>query len=218
MYRLDQVFFRVCVEAFCQDFAEAVEFGVFDMEAVSDSASVFDGFASVEVFMVWRVFLYGFCHGETRPRSLHVDFRIFINEFGGAVSSQSAGFYDLFSLVDHVFDITVSLVGFDGGEFRIVAGIHAFVSEVSGDFENSFIAAYQKSLQVEFRRDTHVHGHVQRIEMGGEWLRIGAAIEWLQHRGFYFQEAVVGVPLTDGTHHSGTLYEGVSDFRIDHEV
>ena len=99
-----------------------------------------------------------------------------------------------------------------------MTGVHAFISEVSGNFKNPFIAAYQKSLQVQFRSNAQVHGHIQGIEMGSEGFCIGAAIERLQHRGFHFQEAVVCVPFADSRHHGSSLHEGFPNFRIHDEV
>ena len=218
MDRLDQVFFGIGIEAFCQDLAKAIKFTVFYMQTVSDSTCIIDGFACIEVFMGWRIFLHSLCHGESWPRSLDVDFCILVLELSRTVGSHRTGFYDLFRLVDDVFDIPISLVCFDSGEFRIVAGIHALVSEVSRDLENSFITADEQSLQIKLRRDTQIHGHIESIEMGGEWLRIRTAIQRLEDRSLDFEEAVVRIPLSNGAHHSRTLDESIFDFRIDHEV
>ena len=213
---LDQFCFYVFIEASGEDLAESVEFAVFYMEFVSNLASVFDGFACIEVFTC--VFLDSASHGESWPRAFDIDFGAFIGEFGCAVGCECAGFDDFFCLFNDVFDVAVCLVCFDGCEFRVVTGIHAFVSEVSGDFENSFIAAHEESLQVEFRCNAKVHGHVECIEMSGEWLCVCAAIEWLENRGFDFEESVVGVPFADSCHHGCSLDECGADFRIDHEV
>ena len=216
VYRLDEVFFRIGIKAFGKNLAEAVEFTVFHVELVCNGSGIFDGFAGIEVFA--GVFLHRFCHGESRPGRGYVDFRIFIGKFHGAVGSHGAGSYDLFCLVDDVFDVSIGLVGFNGCEFRVVAGIHAFISEVSGDFKNPFIAAHQEPFQIQFRCNAKVHGHVQGIEMGGEGFCIGAAIEGLEHRRFHFQEVMVGVPFADSRHHGSSLHEGVPDFRIHDEI
>ena len=214
--RLDEVFFHVSIEAGGKNLAESVVFAVFHFQFICNGTGIFDCLTGIEVFP--RIFLHGLCHGQSRPGRSHVDFRIFIGEFHGTVGSHGAGCHHLFRLVDDVFDIPIGLVCFDGSEFRIVAGIHSFISEVSGDFKNPFITAHEESLQVQFRSDSKVHGHIKGIEVGHERLCIGSAVKRLEYRGFHFQETIVRVPFADSAHHGRSLDEGFADFRIHDEI
>jgi hypothetical protein len=65
----------------------------------------------------------------------------------------------------------------------------AFVTEVTVDFEHTFEAAHNQTLQIQFRRDTQVHIHIQRVVMGDERTGRRAAGDHLHHRGFDFHKA-----------------------------
>ena len=142
--RLDKVFFHIIVKSSCQQLAETVKFTVFHMKSVADGTCFLNSLAGIKVFP--GVFLYRFCHGESRPWACHIDFCSFIGEFRSAVRSHSAGCHDLFRLVNDIIDIAISLVCFNSGKLRIMTGIHAFITEVAGDFKYAFIPADKKSL------------------------------------------------------------------------
>ena len=65
----------------------------------------------------------------------------------------------------------------------------AFITEVTVNFEHTFEAAHNQTLQRQLRRDTQVHIHIQRVVMGDERTGRRAAGDHLHHRGFDFHKA-----------------------------
>lgn len=165
-----------------------------------------------------RYIFHRFRHGHAVPRRGEINFFTSVGDLERTKYGHGAGGHEIFGLFDHVFKVPVSLVGFKGGKFRIVAVIHTFVPEIPVHFENPFKAAHDQALQIEFRRDTEVERHIERVQMGLERTGIGAAIERLEHRGLDFEESPVRQPLADGIEHLGTLHEGVTHVRIDDEI
>ena len=75
------------------------------------------------------------------------------------------------------------------GEFRVVAGGDALVTEVAPHLVDLFEAAHEQPLEVELRGDAHIKRHVQGIVVRDEGLGRGAAGDGLHHGGFHFHEA-----------------------------
>ena len=144
------------------------------MEFVTNSTCFFHSLAGIKVFSC--IFFDCFGHCQSRPRSFDIDFRILIGKFRCAVGCHCTGHDNLLGLIDDVFDISIGLICFNRGKFRIVTGIHTFVTEVTGNFKNAFIAAHKKSFQIQFGSDTHVHGHIQCIKVGDKRSGIGTAV------------------------------------------
>src|SRR5690606_39222732 len=61
--------------------------------------------------------------------------------------------------------ISVGGIELHHGKFRIMSRADTFVAKVAVDLEYAFKAAYYKSLQIKFRRDTQEHLHIQRVMM-----------------------------------------------------
>ena len=67
--------------------------------------------------------------------------------------------------IHHAVIICICLIQLHQGKFRIVSGIQTFITEYTSNLINSFQAADDQSLQVQFQRDTQFYIFVQCIEM-----------------------------------------------------
>src|SRR5712691_2423736 len=65
------------------------------------------------------------------------------------------------------------------------------VPEVPIDFVDSLETAYDEPFQIQFRGDAQVEIQVERIVMGQERPRCGAAVERLHHGRLYFDETAL---------------------------
>ena len=93
---------------------------------------------------------------------------------------------------DHLHEIAVigvGLVQLEHGEFGVVLGRHALVAEISVDLVDALEAAHGQALQIQLRRDAQVHVDVERVVMGLEGTRRGAAGNRVQHRRLDLEEA-----------------------------
>ena len=97
-------------------------------------------------------------------------------------------------------------------------GRNTFVAEIAIDLVHAIKSAYHQSLQVKFRRDPQIQIHVERVVVGDERLRDGAARHWLHHRSFNFEESVLIQKLPHGLHQSAALEENFADFRIHRQI
>ena len=70
-----------------------------------------------------------------------------------------------------------------------MVGGEALVAEIAVDFVDALEAAHHQALQVKLGRDAQVEVDIERVVMGHEGARGGAAVERLHHGGFDFDEA-----------------------------
>ena len=145
-YRLHQFFFYVCIKESVQDFTYAP--GRF--ESHIGFLGHFPGFFHVldTGKVLAAVLLHRFNHGHPRPGRGQVDFRTFVGNLHGTQYPLCSFRNELFGNVHHGIEITVSLIQFQGGEFRVVFDVHAFVAEDAAQFIYPFHAAYNQALQV----------------------------------------------------------------------
>ena len=87
--------------------------------------------------------------------------------------------------------VGVGLVELEHGELGVVLGADAFVAEVAVDLVDAVEAADDQALQIELRRDAQEEVHVERVVMGLEGPRRGAAGDLLHHRRFDFEVAAL---------------------------
>ena len=99
-----------------------------------------------------------------------------------------------------------------------MANRHAFVAEVAVDFKDAFKTADHEALQIQFRRDSQVHIHIERIVVRDKGFCIGAARDRVEHRRFHFKEAVIEHEGADGGNGLRAGEEAVARFLIHDEV
>ena len=123
----------------------------------------------------------------------------------------------LHELLDECADgvvIAVGLIGLDHGEFRGVGGVGAFIAEIAVDFEHAVNAAYQATLEEQFRRDAQVKIQVEGVHVRGERTGGGTAVHGLQHRSLDLDEVMVGEGLAQGGDGLGTVAHHVADLLV----
>mmetsp|Transcript_15884 Transcript_15884/g.31125 ORF Transcript_15884/g.31125 Transcript_15884/m.31125 type:complete len:266 (+) Transcript_15884:2233-3030(+) len=90
---------------------------------------------------------------------------------------------------EQVVVIFVGPVKLTGREFGIVSHINAFVAELTADFVDSVQASHNKLLQIELRRNAHVHVQIQVIVKSLERFGSGTTSDHVHHRRLHFEEA-----------------------------
>ncbi|MCY1440727.1 hypothetical protein D9M71_570120 [compost metagenome] len=95
---------------------------------------------------------------------------------------------------------------------------NAFVTEVAVDLEHLLEPANNQALEVQLRRNTQEHAHVQRIVVGFERLGCRAARNGLQHRRFHFQEVTLHQEAADVGDDLRTHAEGLAHVFVDDQV
>ena len=85
--------------------------------------------------------------------------------------------------------IGVGLVELQHGELGIVMRGEALVAEIAVDLVDALQAAHHQPLQVKLRRDAQVEIDIERVVMGDERPRRGAAVDRLHHGRLHFDEA-----------------------------
>lgn len=95
-------------------------------------------------------------HGDAAPWAVEVDFNVAVHEYAGAEDFVSHSAEEVFGEIHHGFVVTVCLVYFQEGKFRVVTGVNPFVTEYTTDFVYAFHATNDETLEVEFEGDTHV--------------------------------------------------------------
>ena len=120
--------------------------------------------------------------------------------------------------IHQVFVGGVGLVELHHGELGVVADRDPFVAEVAVDLEDPLEAADHQPLQIELRRDAQEELHVERVVMGGEGPRRGAAGDRLHHRRFDFEEIVLDHEVADGADDAAALLEDFAHLGIDDQI
>jgi hypothetical protein len=97
-----------------------------------------------------------------------------------------------------------------------MCGVDAFVAEDAADFVDAFDAADEESLEVKFKSDPEVEGHIEGVMVGDEGARCGAAGDGMEDGGFDFVEAVAAECLSDGVDDGGAFEHPREDaFGVD---
>ena len=90
--------------------------------------------------------------------------------------------------------VGVGLVPLEHRELGVVLVGDALVAEVLAELVDAVDAADDEPLEVELGRDPQVEVAVERVVVGGEGPRQGAAVERLQDRRLDLDEAVLVEP------------------------
>ena len=94
-----------------------------------------------------------------------------------------------FNQIRHLFEIRISPIGLQHGEFRVVFPRNAFIPKVAAYLENLVESSHEQPLQIKLRRDAQIKIKTQCLVMGAEWLSGSASGDRLQRRRFHFQKA-----------------------------
>ena len=92
------------------------------------------------------------------------------------------------------------------------------VAEVLANLVDTLKAANNQALEVQLGGDAHIHGDVQRVEVGDERPCRGTAGDSLQRRGLDLGVTGIIQHLAHGLHHLGALQEGLLHAGVDHQV
>ncbi len=157
-------------------------------------------------------------HRQTHERLAEVEHLVAVRHVGAAQNQLRQFTEQFFGQVHVVFVVGVGLVELQHGEFRVVSSRDTFVTEVAVDLEHFLEAANHQALEVQLRRDTQEHFHVQCVVVGFERLGRGAARNGLQHRRFHFQEVALHQEAADVRNHLRTHAEGLAHVFVDDQV
>ena len=160
----------------------------------------------------------GVIHGQANEGLAKVEHLVAVRHVGGAQHRLRQLTEQLFGQVHVVAVVRVGLIELEHGEFRVVAGRDALVAEVAVDLEDLLKATHNQTLEVQLRRDTQEHRHIQRVVVGFKGFGRCATRDGLQHRGFNFEEAAVVEKAANVRNHLRTNAEGVARFFVDDQI
>ena len=155
-------------------------------------------------------------HGHAGPAGGQVDVLPLPLDLIGAQNLLGGGGQQVLEQVHHVVEIGVGLVELDGGELRVVLGVHALVAEDAADLIDPVHAAHDEPLQGQLGGDAHIHVDVQGVVVGDEGPGGGPAGDGVQHRRLHLHKAPAVHKVPDvldelGAYHKVALYLRVDD-------
>ena len=118
----------------------------------------------------------------------------------------------------HVVVVDVGLVGLEHRELGVVLEAHALVAEVLADLVDLVEAADDAALEVQLGGDAQVEVALERVVVGDERPRQGAAVERLQDRRLDLDEAAPVEEAADGAMMRARLTNTSRDVGVGHEV
>ena len=185
------------------------------MVLLGSSDGILVGLPIVEVNA--GILLDGLDHGQTLPVA-HVDLLALVGDFQAATDLQGQALVHLLDQVHHAVEIGESLVQLDGGELRVMLGVHALVAEDTADLVHAVHTADDQALQIQLGLDAQHHVHIQRVVVGIERAGGGADLKGGQDGGVDLQEALLVQVSADLLQDLAALDEGVFDLGVDDEV
>ena len=129
----------------------------------------------------------GVDHGHALPAGSQVNLVAQPSHTIGAQDLLGSGGENPLGNVHHVVEVGIGLIELDGGELRVVLGIHALVAEDAADLIHPLKAAHSEPLQVQLGGDAHIHVDVQGVVVGDEGPGGGAAGDGVEDRGLHLQ-------------------------------
>ncbi|CDB19847.1 putative uncharacterized protein [Blautia sp. CAG:52] len=204
--RLDQFFLAELFEEQVDDIAFFVALFVCDMMFFCQFFCSFIICNLVEIDTC--IFFDGIVHGQTFKRFSEIDLDTVVRNL-----CRTADFFCQitehgFGQFHHTFIISISLIQLHQGEFRVMTGVHTFITEYSSNLEDSLQTTNDQSLQVQFQRNTQFYIFVQCIVMCLERSCRSTTCICNQHRSLYFHEVTSGKEVTD-------LFEDLRTFDKD---
>src|ERR1700677_3016727 len=95
----------------------------------------------------------------------------------------------IFRQVHQLRLVAISLVKLQHGEFGLVNRVDSFVAEISVDLVHAIQPANNQPLQIKFRRDAQIQGHVECVVVRYERTRRGATKARMHPRRRHFEVA-----------------------------
>ena len=163
-------------------------------------------------------FLDRFNHGEPFPRLAHIYFCALIGDVGGAANLFCEGAIHILYKVHHILVVAVRLIHFDGGEFRVVASVHTFVSEDTADLVNLAETADDEAFEVKLGFDPKEHIDAECVVEGFERSCGSADFKRLQNRGVHLEIAEIIQISSDAGENFASRHKRVLNLRICNEV
>ena len=120
--------------------------------------------------------------------------------------------------IHHPVVVFVGYIDFHCSKFWIVCAIHSFVAEVSAKFIHPVESANDQALQIQFIRNTQVHGNVERVVMCYKRTCRSSSRYRLKHGSINFQISFVVEEIAHSVHNLGALHKGVFHFRIHNKI
>ena len=96
----------------------------------------------------------------------HVDLLALIGDDHAAADLEGEALVQLLHQIHHAMEIGESLIQLNGGELRVVLGVHALVAEDTADLVHAVHAAHDQTLEVELGLNAQHHVHVQGVVVG----------------------------------------------------
>ena len=124
----------------------------------------------------------------------------------------------ILSQIHHTVVVSISLIELHKCELRVVTCVNAFVSEYTADFVNSFKAAYDKTLEVELKRNTESNVLVESVVVCFERSCGSTACVCNKHWCFNLNEVLLIKEASDCGNNFGTLSECVSNVRVNDKI
>ena len=121
----------------------------------------------------------------------HVDLLALIRDDQTAADLEGQALVQLLDQVHHAVEIGEGLIQLNGGELRVVLGVHALVAEDAADLVHAVHAADDQALEVQLGLDAQHHVHVQGVVVGVEGAGRSADLERGQDGGIHLQEALL---------------------------
>ena len=142
-------------------------------------------------------FLNGIDHVDPFKRFIDLDFSSLVVNWTIPMNRFSSVLDNTFCQVHNILVVSISLVDFDGGEFRVVSSIHSFITEDTSDFIDAFHSSNDQAFQVKLGRDPKYHVNVLSIVVSDKWTGRCATSLVVKNRCFHFKEALTIQVTTD---------------------
>ena len=156
-------------------------------------------------------------HGQPLPVA-QIDLAALVGDLQGAADILGHRLHHLLHQVHHPLVVGERLVELDGGELRVVLGVHPLVAEDAPHLVHPLHAAHDQPLEVQLGLDAQHHIHIQGVVVGIERAGGGADLKGGEDGGIHLQKALavqIGPQLAQDL---AALGEGILHLRVDNQV
>ena len=216
--RLDELFFHLLVKHLVQGVAPGGVGGggQLDADGLGRGHGLFIGGDGHEVKA--GVLFHRLVHRQAGPAGGQVKRLPLPGELIAAQQLFGGGGEQVLEQVHHAVEVGVGLVELDGRELGVVLGVHALVAEDAPKLVHAVQPAHDQPLERQLGGNAHVHVDVQRVVVGDERPRRGAAGDGVEHRGLDFHKAAGVQEIAHELDKARTHDERLLDLRVDDEV
>ena len=159
------------------------------------------------------ILLHSLHHGQALPVA-HIDLLALIRDDQTAADLEGKALVQLLYQIHHAMEIGKGLIQLDGGELRVMLGVHALVAEDAAHLVHAIHAAHDQALEVQLGLDAQHHVHVQGVVMGVEGACRSTDLERGQDGGIHLQKALLVQISADLLQDAAALDEGVLHLRV----